>query len=570
MNELDIKTATKELTGALDIESDSKYKSQIKFNQINFLDGDFWTWDILKGYFHNNVLPSPKEKFEIDEIPRWDDKFFLAHSRDTIIGKPQLVDQNMKRIPLVRMTTQIHKEGKGDNKEEWRTPKYVFFDERYDKRYDGALIDTFAQDFWTYKIETKEGLIYYLWSKEKLPTCSCEIKGMIVELDDFAELSRSMKVKSLSRIFFVQSFEPSIKILPKEEIVNFTKDRKLDINRWFDFLELHQYGNYNRMIDDFNFLRSSFLLSGKEFGYPIHLVVMGVTGTKKSSGVAETTAFKFGEDLEICEGGSSRLKGLIPSFKENPAQLGFISKSERIAIIDELGKMIEAESTKSHNPVNNYLGELNHLLDHKKRIAGSGNSFAEVQATAKVLITMNPVGGKKELSSHVGLIDPTTMSRMLWWVQDLEEAEHNLSDESITKIPRTPEQAYRTEEKERKNILLTKCSGKCVITTDEYLTLYDSCNSFICDVQDSEVSRIHNIITLQSKEPMKSIWKPRGEHHIKLLIDGIIKTRCLFKDYDFTFTAKEEDYDLAERILIRMVKGWETPLVKNQWSGGNF
>jgi len=57
-----------------------------------------------------------------------------------------------------------------------------------------------------------------------------------------------------------------------------------------------------------------------------------------------------------------------------------------------------------------------------------------------------------------------------------------------------------------------------------------------------------------------SVWKPRAAHHVKLVIDGLVKHRCLFKDYDASFTAKKEDYDLAERILVRMVKGWDTEL----------
>jgi len=47
-----------------------------------------------------------------------------------------------------------------------------------------------------------------------------------------------------------------------------------------------------------------------------------------------------------------------------------------------------------------------------------------------------------------------------------------------------------------------------------------------------------------AKEPMKSsVWRPRAKHHTTLLIDGLCKHRCLFKDYDDTFMAKEEDYN---------------------------
>jgi hypothetical protein len=91
--------------------------------------------------------------------------------------------------------------------------------------------------------------------------------------------------------------------------------------------------------------------------------------------------------------------------------------------------------------------------------------------------------------------------------------------------------------------------------------LFDSCYNFICDLDDAKIEGLVNETTMLAKEPMKSsVWKPRAFHHIYLLIDGLCKHRCLFKDYDPTFTPKQEDYDLAERILIRMVKSWDTDL----------
>jgi hypothetical protein len=56
---------------------------------------------------------------------------------------------------------------------------------------------------------------------------------------------------------------------------------------------------------------------------------------------------------------------------------------------------------------------------------------------------------------------------------------------------------------------------------------------------------------------MRSVWEPRAEHHIFLLIDGLCKVRCLFRDFDKNFIAKQEDYDWAERILIRMINSWK-------------
>ena len=113
--------------------------------------------------------------------------------------------------------------------------------------------------------------------------------------------------------------------------------------------------------------------------------------------------------------------------------------------------------------------------------------------------------------------------------------------------------------KGKKGLLLGKGWGR-IDNREEFLTLFDTCNSFLCIIDDNKVRDLTKTITQLAREPMKSVWKPRGEHHVKLLIDGLIKHRCLFCDYDDTFSVKKEDYEMAERILIRMVNGWETHL----------
>ena len=110
---------------------------------------------------------------------------------------------------------------------------------------------------------------------------------------------------------------------------------------------------------------------------------------------------------------------------------------------------------------------------------------------------------------------------------------------------------------------LYRCRGDIwkIMSRDEFLTLFDTCYSFICEIDASEVQRLVDISVSLAKEPMKSsVWKPRALHHVKLLIDGLCKHRCLFEDYDSSFVANQIDYDRAERILVRMVKGWDTDL----------
>ena len=562
-------------------------------NEINWTDESYWdSWNKIKG--HVKKLLGNGDYYTPGETNKW---FFLSHDRDVIKGKPQLVETVKKKILLLRMAVKKKKdEGTGLEVEK---KNYYFFDEDFDKRHDGFQRDAFALDFWLYKIVSEDFKEYYILSNEKLPNCMCSFKGMAIEINDFAEMSRSMKIKSLSRLFILKSFTPDVKILTLEELVKFTKEKQMTEEVWLSFLAYHKFGTFNRFPFEMEMLKSAFILSGKTEEWPMNLAIVGPTGTRKTMGHIETTAYKFSEEPAICEGANSRIKGLSPSFKEKPADPGFLAKSDRIGFIDEIGKMIEFETNKHQTGVQNALGELNFLLEHKKRTVNSGNdNGCEVQATAKFMFVTNPVSNKYTIYDHVGLIDPTMMSRILWWVQDKAEQTFVLSDEGIIKskstqenrhnLAPTPTQAYKTTNTITNNysknigfvggiytlICLSRCGGKkeqvkVDITRDEFFTLFDTCYNFICQIDDSEVDKLVKLSTLMAREPMKtSVWKPRAAHHVKLLVDGLCKHRCLFKDYDSSFVTKPEDYQLAEKILIRMVNSWSTNLSpKEHWHG---
>lgn len=578
----------KEITSLLKLEMQQQEIENLQEGKINWIDNDFFnSWEKIKS--HMKKLLKNGEEFESFEKYKAGQKwFFLSHSRDVIIGKPQLIDNIQKRIPLIKTVLKTVREKDIETNETNTITKtnFLFFDDKYDKRYDGNNIDTFSLDFWMYRIITNNGKEVFVWTDKKLPNQQCTFKGMLVEMDDFAELSSSMKIKSISNIFFLESFEPDVKVLSKEEIIKFTKERDITEKIWLDFLALHSFGTYNRFPEEVELLKSAQLLSSKVDGYPLHIFYWGPTGTRKSMGIIETTAFKFSEDSLIIEGANSRIKTLIPSFKEKPANLGYLAKQDRMGWVDEIGKMVEGEINKhqTNESCTNVLGEMNFLLDHKKRMVGSGNdNECEVEATAKFTFVSNPVGGKGTIYEHVGLIDPTTMSRMLHWVQDYEEQRLVLSDKGVIRFPPTPTQAYKTLGgigNRKKNVGVYNLWGNLVYvlgeidqdvsnsknsTRNDFLTIFDTCNSFISNVDYEKARIIYENVTVLAKEPIKSsVWKPRGMHHVILLIDGLCKHRCMFKDYDSTFEVKDEDYMIANKIMNRMVKAWDTNLSKKE------
>lgn len=561
------------VTQLLNEEREEEAFDLIPKDIIYHLKGEFWdSWDKVKGHWHNIIKPSSETTIAEDKSPKIDKWFFLIHGNDSIEGKPQLVHDVMKRILLIRLTSKIHSEGRGKDKEVWKTPKYIFVDERYDKRYDGAMIDSFSKDFWIYKIKDK-GKEYYIYSENKLPEGKCSLKGMIVDLADVSEMSNTLKVNSLSPLFFVQSAEPATKTLPKEELIEFVKSKELNLNIFLNHLSQHPFGTINRYPTEVELLKSSLLLSGKVDGWPAHLAIMGPQGTRKTMGHAETTYSKFDEDVKLASATNYRLKGLIPSFKKVPAEPGYILNCHRIAIIDEISKLIDMEANRHDRQAMNIMGEFNDILEHKQRSGGSGNDFIDIDPTAKVWLITNPCSRRETIYQHVGLIDPTVMGRMLWWVQDEDEQEFVLSSEGLIRNPPTPLQDLKSSpdtyssilqklldvENRKNSIVLGNCRGE-LIGKEDFLTIYDSCQKILSEIDDNEVQKLVDEVTALAKQPMKDVWKPRAFHHVKLLIDGLCKMRCLFESRDSTFAAKQEDYGLAERILVRMVKSWDTNL----------
>jgi hypothetical protein len=556
-------------------QSNEEEVEEYKEGEINWLDNEYYdNWkDKIKP--HTQKILGHLEEYELDDKIEPFKKIFLAHSKDKIIGKPQLAINTQVPFPLIlERVTKITNE----MKQEVNQFKYVFFDERVDGREKGSQRDIFSLNFRIYRVIDAQDKEYFIFSQEKLPNCSCEFNGMIVEMEHMSELKKSFGIKQLSRIFILKDFNPSVKILSKEALIQFTKTRKIGEKEWRDFIDLHPNGNFNRFVPEKNALRDAQILSGKRDGSGLHRFEMGPPGTGKSMGELETLDWKFNEFTNILEGGNSRMKMLEPSFKEKPANLGYCAKSERMGYVDEVGKMVEAETNKHQTQIQNILGNLNPMYDNKERLIGSGNdNECRVQATAKFIMVTNPVSGKPTIIDHVGLIDPTFLSRNIVWIQDADEQEFVFSGKSLE---RNPPNTYRSiyiqnlenkeliEKKKNEDINIVDSVGG-ISSREEFLTLFDTCYSFTCNIDEDKVEKLHKEITMLAREPMKShVWKPRGSHHIYLLVDGLCKHRCLFIDYDPTFTPKEQDYELTERILVRMVKSWDTNMSpKKEWSG---
>jgi len=590
-----VKEATPELefkedaiTELLKVEAEEESYDLIPNNSIYYLKGDFWdNWDKVRGRMKKllgHMQTYPSGEYNPNNPEEQSKMFFLTHSNDTIKGKPQLVEPVKRKMPLVR---EVIKKDVPDKVFEDKVDivKYFTFDERVDKRYDGYQARVLAKEFWIYRI-IENGTEYYVWSEEQLPNDSCEIRGMLVPIDDYAELSRSLKLKSISNIFILKEYNPAIKVLNKDVLINVTKQLKEKYNfgegGFYDTLAHHPLETYNIFSEEFQRLKGSLILSGKKDGIPNHLMVWGSAGVKKSMGILETTQEKIQEEIGIREGGDSNLKSLIPSYKFHPADIGYLAKCLRMGFVDELGKLVEFEMNKHQAQVkNNILGEINMFLDNKERTIGSGvQNDIRIQSTGKFIFASNPVSKRETIEDHVGLIDPTTMSRCLQWVIDDDEKELVFKN-GVSKVPPTHSQDYTEKDNPPHTFTSIYTNNWNMVNTtnnrhtleivlgensdnnsnlgnfNPFLSIYDSCQVFLSEIDENKVQELVKMTCNLATGKMKAVWEPRAEHHIFLLIDGLCKVRCLFRDYDKTFTATQDDYDWAERILVRMINSWK-------------
>ena len=491
-------------------------------DRINVLDDlksiEFGTWKKVKRYM--------TKKFSADG-----DLFFVAHKEDEIVGKPQELYQVKPKVVLVTHAKKT-KYSFGEVVEQF---KYIFLDDNYDKRFDGEEHEVLGFHFWIYRV-VENGIEYMVLSETKLDPQEHRLRGMKINLKDSSELTKTLKIKTISNLFIVVEDEPSIKPMPKKDLIGFVEELGITKEEYIEYLYTHPDKNVYSHTPKYSRIRVYQELSGKYEGYPLHLMIWGDVGRGKTMEL-ECINNKFMEERGICEAGNSTLKALIPSYSEKPADMGHILKCLRRCEIDELNKMFS--KTQNYEIVKDYLGQLNFLLEHKDREVGSGNSNGfRAKATAKITIATNSFGSRTFLHEHIGVLDETTLSRMLHLVVDGNE--------------------YSFMENNQ-----LKKSTQQKINNEQFLSMYDSCQNFLVSFDEEKVREIVKK-TMDKSGDFKRVWKPRGVHHAILLLDGITKFRCLF-DGDTSFRANARDYEELENVLNYIFESWTYPL-KSGWN----
>ncbi|MDH3353094.1 MAG: hypothetical protein OEL87_01480 [Nanoarchaeota archaeon] len=512
-------------------------KQKYEKNKINILDTNKnRTWKELK-------------KITNDEIEKNKDLLLIIDKNDSIEGKPQLISSDIQTIPLVK---RLQTRGSDFTKSETS-----FIDDSFDGRRQKTKGDNFNKDFYKYRVKYRNKP-YFLLSEEKLKNTFYKFEGKIIEMDDCSEFSKSLKINSFNRIFLVVEAKPFAEILDKKELIEFSKflknGIKWDKQGFLDYIFQHENANIYLQPDEINLLFVAHFLSSKYEGYPLSILLLGPGGGGKTC-IAECFNRLFKESKEILEAGNSTIKSMIPSFRERPANPGYLVECVRYGIIDELFKMVEGmnKQPRMKELGASYLGQLNMILEHKRRVVGSGNeNQMEIEATAKFFFASNNMSGKNTLKEHLEEIEYTTLSRLLIYVQDKEHLE--LINKNKGLIGNNNNTLMNNDNKYISNDVIINWKNKKL---DAFLTIFDTCNSFLSEYDYEKVQGIFKDSLSLVEDSLKKVWKARGLHHIILLLDGITKFRCIFEDYDESFVATEKDYENLRKVVTRVLNSWK-------------
>lgn len=465
---------------------------------------------------------------------------FFVSTDTSFIGKPQALNESKVQLSLAHKLIKKNSKGKKIN-------EFLFIHNSIDGRELKVYgKKTLSDEFFLYKTIAQDRE-YVLLSREKLNSVEQEFTGMVLQSTSSTEINRRFSLRGYVNLFFVGSAKPTIRILDIEELKKITKN--ISITNFLDYLFYHDVDKrIYKQPEDYSKLLGAILLSGKYEGYPLHLITIGGPGLGKTK-KQESLDYKFRENRGIFEASNSRMKGLIPSFKERPASQGYILECNRIALVDELFKMIESAFNDSHSSsssIGNVLQQFNPLLEHKKRTISSGNDNSLcINPTAKLVSDCNPLSNKYTLPEHLNVLDVSTLSRAFIWVIDSEH--------------------YRFIEAEKANTgnALLQGNPPMILNYNEFLSIYDTLNSFVSKIDVNEVQRLFKGVSSQlNDERLMPLWKARGIHHTFLLVDGLVKLRCVFDDKSMDFVADKCDYDFAEKLLLRMIQNMQSPIAR--------
>lgn len=401
------------------------------------------------------------------------------------------------------------------------------------------IIKEIVMPFYFYRFITEDNKDMMLVSMERQEIGDYVVTGMETKCNDYKSLTDSTRLLTKLPFLFVQKI--------RNRIINFDNHnqfknrlKQLDVRKdtLFEYpFTTDRKDKTWKLIQPtwYKWLIWSWLTHEKKGmmnTYPMHLMVLGEAASGKSV-LLNSLHNKNNETKNIFAGASSTLKSLVPSFKNNPAQIGYLAESNRFALCDEfLRCLVSSRTTKEGSNKEEGVGIMNDLLEHQKREVGSGVSKANVNMTARILAMSNPIRGVSNLNNLLNGYDESFLSRWLIYYQ---------TDDHVQMIKRSNDSDLKLYDYR--------------INNNDWISIIDYLQSFSAKYDLKKMEEIYNSVTKTLNEDLRRHYSTRQKHHMECLLDGIIKTRCLMEN-DMEFEANDEDYKILKEVWLNIVRSW--------------
>ncbi len=388
--------------------------------------------------------------------------------------------------------------------------------------------------FFMYRFVTKNDEQYIVLSDSKLSLQPYIISGAEYDVHDSSLISESSKLAVKCKVLFLHT--PKSKILKfgcQRQFFEFCDQIKLEKKSFLDYMVSHKHENEIVIFPHpkwFILFICAFLFHAKKGAtdkYPLHLLWISPRGCGKTT-FLEAVMAKVNE--KIIDGSTSTIKFLIPSFKDKSTpEVGELARSVRVVVVDEFLRMIFKTKSDERDIE---CARMNTLLEHKERTAGSGHGATVVKMTSRLVASTNPVAGTNGIYNLLQKLDDSFLSRMIIYYQ-LDDHIKFINDAKRIKTN----------------------SGSYWISSEDFLSIMDYLQSFDAKYDWDKLIALFDRLCVPLSEQVRGLFESRYLHHIECLLDGIIKTRCLF-ERDYAFSAQECDYEQLEDIMGKIVGSW--------------
>lgn len=461
-------------------------------------------------------------------------KFYISREK-TIYGKVvSEVYQFPQRVPIATLVESVATD------KDTGLPNYKgikLFGELWNKT-KLKKIKEIQLEFYVYKFISEHNQELVLLTLKPVELGDYIITGVTTQCDDYKALTDSAKLKTKLPFFFAQ--ECRGRIIKYKDHAEFRKklsDLNVSKKNLFNMIFTIKSKGKQYLLKHpewFKWLSWSWLAHAPVGmkPYPLHILFIGPPGTGKSWWL-NTFHARSKESLDVFSGSSSTLKKLVPSYKYRPMQHGYLAESNRFSFCDEfLRCLINTKGAKEGGEREESVGLMNDLLEHQKRVVGSGVVSGTVTMSSRILATSNPLKGAKTIQDMLNRFDKSFLCR--WLIVWQSQKHIDLIRES--RESQLPEYKYS-------------------ISDEDFIGILDYLHLFPSEYDKKKLEEIYQSVIPVLSDQLKGHYSTRHIHHLECVLDGVIKARCLF-ERDVNFKATDEDYKITANVWKNVIRSW--------------